>query len=176
MFWNINGCSDLVKSDVVAKWLYMNCDICFLSETHMTKGQIFEIPNFICFNHPSSVIDDKKPRGGMCCLIKDCYLEKIQKVRTDMPDFIVVSLLGGHTVFGNYIPPKDSRYFDEKQFSDFPTLFYTGKEGVVIGGGDLNSRVGDVDQVLPTYYRYRKKNRSGIKFTWKYSQKNLQCI
>ena len=44
MFWNINGCYELVKSDRVSNWLYEQCDICFLSETHMTKDK--KLSNF----------------------------------------------------------------------------------------------------------------------------------
>ena len=46
MFWNINGFTELLKSTDVSDWLYKNFDICFVSETHMTKGEKMDIKNF----------------------------------------------------------------------------------------------------------------------------------
>ena len=65
MFWNVNGFTELVKSSDVSDWLEKNCDICFLSETHMTKEEYFKMDNFKCIHHPYSDIFGKKPRGGL---------------------------------------------------------------------------------------------------------------
>ena len=70
LFWNINGRARLLRSDFINNWLISNCDILFLSETHFTKGQQFDIENFYAKHNPFSTVDDKYPRGGISCFVK----------------------------------------------------------------------------------------------------------
>ena len=63
IFWNINGFTEILKFTEISDWLYKDCDICFLSETHMTIGQNFNVDRFKCINHPFSDVFVKKPRG-----------------------------------------------------------------------------------------------------------------
>ncbi len=157
MFWNVNGFMDTIKSPEVSAWLINNCDICFFSETHMTKGDdSFKINDFKCINHPFSDALVKKPRGGMVCMIKYTFLQYVKKIDCDTPDNMVLSLHGGHTIFGSYIPPSDSLYYDETCFACIPNNFSGRDSSVIIGGGDLNCRVGNVTQKIPllnTSYR-----------------------
>ena len=79
---------------------------------------------------------------------------------------MTINLRGGHIIFSNYIPPEDSIYFKEDQFTNFPSLFNTNSSSIVIGGGDINCRVGDISQNLPLNCHYRKnpdlvKNKHG---------------
>ena len=44
-FWNINGRWTFLKDDNIIKWI-KQFNIIFLTETHFTKGQIFDIPGY----------------------------------------------------------------------------------------------------------------------------------
>ena len=57
---------------------------------------------------------------------------------------VLVSLKGGHRVFGSYIPPSDSIYYKDEYFFAVPSfLSPINCDSAFVGGGDLNSRVGD---------------------------------
>ena len=120
MFWNLNGFVDMLKCNEVSTWLSNACDICFLTETHLIKGQNFRLKNFNCVNHPFSEAGEK-PRGGMCCLIKERCMQHVIDVNKDIPDFMYIKLRGGHTIFSSYIPPAESIYYKDEQFMNFPT-------------------------------------------------------
>ena len=150
LFWNINGFKEMIKSPEVSGWLNKNFDVCFLSETHMTKGEDFSIENFKCTNNPFSDVLMNKPRGGLTCLIKYAYMQHVTKIEKETPDNIIVRFRGGHTILGSYIPPIDSIYYKETCFTSIPNVFSSCKNSsVVICGGDLNSRVGNITQSIP---------------------------
>ena len=150
MFWNINGFTELLKSAEVSAWLYNNCDICFVTETHMTKGQKLDVKNFKCFDNPFSEVFVQRPRGGITCLIRTDCMQFVLKVDRSVPDNIFVRMVGGHTIFGTYIPPVDSPYYNDVCFTSIPNAFHgDDNKKVIIGGGDLNCRVGDISQSLP---------------------------
>ena len=69
---------------------------------------------------------------------------------------IIVELIGGHKLFSNYIVPVDSPFADISEFSKVANMFCPKNKCTVIGGGDLNARVGDIAQKLPTNCSYRK--------------------
>ena len=57
---------------------------------------------------------------------------------------ILVTLKEGHRVFGSYIPPSDSIYYKDEYFYGIPAfLTPIDNDRVFIGGGDMNSRVGE---------------------------------
>ena len=150
LYWNINGFTEMIKTEEVSNWLYKNCDICFLSETHMTMGQKFDVNNFKCVNHPFSDVFSKKPRGGLICMVKFEIVQYITKINCDTPDHIVVDFHGGHKIFSSYIPPSDSLYYDDTCFTGIPNTFHHNDDSrVIIGGGDLNCRIGDITQNVP---------------------------
>ena len=52
---------------------------------------------------------------------------------------------GGHTLFGNYVPPSDSIYFDDTCLADLCNAFLPkNSDYAVIGGGDFNARFGNL--------------------------------
>ena len=108
LFWNVNGFITMIKAPEVSGWLHKNFDLCFVIETHMTKGEKFDLEGFKCFNHPFSDVLASKPREGLMCLIKQEFMQYVMEVNRDNPDIIVVNLHGGNTIFGIYIPPSDS--------------------------------------------------------------------
>ena len=58
---------------------------------------------------------------------------------------ITLTMLGQHRIFSLYIPPVDSFYFKDEQFSDVSNVFQPkNPDYAIIGGGDLNTRIGTV--------------------------------
>ena len=102
----------------IKNWLAENYDICFLTETHMTKGKQFFINSFVCFHNAYSEADCEHPRGGVSYLVSETFMQYIVSVNTDMDNFIKLIVSGNHVLFGNYIPPVDSIYFSEDCFAD----------------------------------------------------------
>ena len=57
---------------------------------------------------------------------------------------VLVTLKGGHKIFGSYIPLADSIYYEDEYIFVVPCfLSPIDSDCVFIGGGDMNSRVGD---------------------------------
>lgn len=66
-------------------------------------------------------------------------------------------MVGGHRVFGNYIVPSSSPFFDDGAFINVANQFSPkDSKHVTIGGGDINARVGDIQQKLPGNCSYKK--------------------
>ena len=96
----------LLHSAYIQNWFHENFDIIFISETHLTKGQIFEIPDFVARHNAFSTVDDVKARGGVSCFIAREYLCLVKSIMTDIPENIVINFKNGDAVFGSYIPPQ----------------------------------------------------------------------
>ena len=81
----------------------------------------------------------------------------ITAVNKNISETIVVDLFGGHTIFGNYVVPSSSPYFNDSSLTNIANRFQPKNcKRIVIGGGDLNARVGDIQQRLPANCSYRK--------------------
>ena len=111
-----------MDSTLVKNWLLLNTDICFLTETHLKPEQKFNVPPFITINNPCTG-HSKKPRGGVSCLIMPNYMEYVINVDKSLNDMIVLTLLGDHKIFSNYIPPVDSIYFKDEMFTSIANEF-----------------------------------------------------
>ena len=145
----------LLLSEFIQNWFRENFDIIFISETHLTKGQLFELPDFVARHNPYSTVDDAKARGGVSCFVTHDYLSQIKEIVCEIPENIVINFKNGDSVFGTYIPPSDSRYFAPTDFSNVANVFVPVEENrVILGGGDLNGRVGNVKYQLPTGLSY----------------------
>ena len=156
-FYNINGRTYLLLSDHILAWLQINFDIVFITETHLTKGTRFSLPNFTQYHNPLSDHNDRKPHGGVSCFINNAVVPLIKRVHKDTPEVIVVEFVGGHKIFGCYIVPRDSPYSDEGDFAKIANVFSPRNcSKVVIGGGDVNSRIGDLKMKLPLNCSYRE--------------------
>ena len=64
---------------------------------------------------------------------------------------------GGDTIFSSYIPPLDSHFFSHSDFARVCNVMRTvDNSNVLVGGGDLNARIGDVTKEIPLRnYNYR---------------------
>ena len=134
-----------------------NFDIIFVTETHFIKGTRFSVPLFTSHHNPLSDYSDRKPHGGISCFIRTSMLNLITAVNKNISETIVVELFGGHTVFGNYVVPSSSPYFNDSSLTNIANRFLPkNSQRVVIGGGDLNARIGDIQQKLPANCSYRK--------------------
>ena len=132
------------KTDYPYEWLNTNFDIIFISETHLTKGQSFKLLDYKEFHNSYSEYDCTKPRGGLSCFIKNHLLQYVEEVEKVNEGNISIIFKGGNIVFGSYIPPVDSPYFDPVDFSLLANNFTPiGNDHIVIGGDDVNSRVGN---------------------------------
>ena len=70
------------------------------------------------------------------------FITDIDKTQNDM---IILTLLGGHKISSSYIPPVDSSYFRDDMFSMVANQFEPeSKDIIVLGGGDVNSRVANL--------------------------------
>ena len=145
----------LLHSAFIQNWFHDNFDIIFISETHLTKGQIFEIPDFIARHNAFSTVDDVKARGGVSCFISPMCLHYVKDIAIDIPDHISINFKNGNVIFSSYIPPSDSRYFKASDFSKIASMFVQADEkSVILGGGDMNGRVGNIKYPLPKYMEY----------------------
>ena len=140
-----------------------NFDIIFVTETHLIKGSRFCLPGFISFHNSRSTSDDKKPHGGVSCFLKKSIYHNVRKITKNISEMIIVELIDGHKLFSNYIAPIDSPYSDISAFSKVANMFIPKDSAhVVIGGGDLNARVGDISQKLPLNCIYRENVDSNV--------------
>ena len=144
LFWNINGRWRFFHDDEVFAWT-KQFNIIFMSETHLTKGQKFELFDYKAYHNPFSDVLCRQPCGGVSVFIHKSIQEFVEHVDKTHTNHIVVTFKGGHCIFGSYIPPSESIYFCEEFLWDIP-FFFTPKDSnkMILGGGDLNSRVGDL--------------------------------
>ena len=79
-------------------------------------------------------------------------------VNKNISGIITIECKGGHNIFGMYITPVDSPYGDETGLTYIVNSFTPiNSNSIIIGGGDLNARVGDVTLKFPyTNCHYRK--------------------
>ena len=119
-------------------------DICFLTKTHLLPNQSFDVSPFITINNPFSS-SLKKPRGGVSCLISPVFRQYVKSIDKSVDDVIGITLTGDHMIFSTYIPPADSIYFKSEMFSSVANNFMPAViSRIVIGGGDLNCRIGNL--------------------------------
>ena len=91
-FWNVNGRFDFLNTTYINNWLTKNFDICFISETHLTKGQKVNVTNFNCKHNSFSNVEDPKPRGGISVLVSSNHSKFIEKIDISQPDMRVFSI------------------------------------------------------------------------------------
>lgn len=144
------GRINFISSDYPYEWVKNNSDIVFISETHLVKGQVFKLKDYKDFHNSFSEYSSVKPRGGVSCFVKHNLLQYIENVSRNEEGIITIFFKNGSVIFGSYIPPSDSPYFDPADFSKLANKFTPiGNEQTVIGGGDINCRVGNGRLNLP---------------------------
>ena len=158
LFWNINGRHHFLNDPAIHEWV-INFNVIFISETHLTKGQKFVIDGYTPFHNSLSKPTDKKPRGGVSYFIHNEVMKFVNKVYLEYESHILILLKGGHRIFGSYVPPSDSPYYGDKYFNYLSSFLISSDSTFsVIGGGDLNSRVGKVNHLPLINGPYYRKN------------------
>ena len=117
VFWNINGRMQFLTSDFISSWLDKNCDVLFVTETHLCKCQKFKLKKFLDFHSPFSDAGVRYPRGGVSCFVVPSILRYIENIDRDTPELIIVRFIGGDTLFSTYIAPSDSSYYHATDFN-----------------------------------------------------------
>ena len=93
-YWNINGQTEIIESDVIKNWLLSNVDIYFVLETHLKPEQKCEISPFITVNNAYTG-HSKKTRGGVSCIVRASCKQFVSKIDKLQDDVITVTLVGG---------------------------------------------------------------------------------
>ena len=154
LYWNINGRWRFLNDEYYFSWL-KQFHIVFITETHFTKGQKFDLSDYQSYHNPFSDINSRKPCSGISVFVHDSIQDYIDDVdHQNYSNHIVITLKGGHRISGSYIPPSDSIYYSEEYIWSIPS-FFTPKDSdkIFLGGGDFNSRLGDIADHDPWKYR-----------------------
>lgn len=141
--WNIEGKHYILKNNQIKNSLN-EYDILFIHETHCTMEMHIELDNYVSIQHPCTLSTKEHPRGGCIMFIKKNLMKFVKGFDKNFKDAIIVYMCQDVVVCGIYIPPDNSKYFDNQ----FDTLdVFTDQEGPArstIVCGDLNSRTGSI--------------------------------
>ena len=153
-----------MESKALVQYL-LNFDVVWLSEVKVA----FEVqaPGFKSFRTNSS---EKNTRGGVVILIKNHLVKEISNISINNEGFIWVEFITwkNYTFGGGYIPPSDSKYFDDCLFGEIQgkIIEKTQKDKKVIVLGDLNARVWDATKLAvltpDSKWRYVNCKDSGV--------------
>ena len=69
----------LVNDDEILQWT-SRFNIIFMSETHLTKGQKFELKSYKAHHHPFSDTDCRNPCGGVSAFIHNSIEEYAKRL------------------------------------------------------------------------------------------------
>ena len=155
LYWNINGRSRFLKDNFFFSWL-KQFNLLFISETHFTKGQKFDLEEYKSYHNSFSDVSSRKPCSGVSVFIHASIQDYVLNVdNSNYTNHIIVTLKGGHRISGSYIPPSESIYFSEEYMWSIPS-FFTPKDSdrIFLCGGDMNSRIGNFPN--RTSWMYRK--------------------
>ena len=132
-----------------------------------------KIENYTAIQHPCMVSSVEKPRGGCIMFIKDQLLKYVESVDTNFNDSIIVYLSANIIICGFYIPPDNSKYF-ENQMDILETMTVYDKENPrkVIVCGDLNARTGMLSKLHG--YQYQENPDTEINQHLPRRSKNVQ--
>ena len=129
-------------------------DIIFIHETHCSSEMVINMQNFYGVQHPCSYASPIHPRGGCIMFIKDHLIKYIEGVDTTFNDIITVYMYNNVVFCGCYIPPDDSKYYNDHFVNlEIIAINTIEKEGNLIICGDLNSRIGSISQLNGLRYK-----------------------
>ena len=141
--WNIDGKHYILKNTKIENFIN-NYDILFIHETHCTKEMSINIKNYESFQHPCALSTPDSPRGGCIMFVKKHLMKHVKGIDKNFNDAIVMYMEHNLVICGFYIPPTNSKYYDD-QLDIFETLTTHDRNRNVIVCGDLNSRLGNID-------------------------------
>ena len=136
--WNIAGARDKLNNDQnEAKKFVDKFDVIWILETKHIKST--EISGFIPYHNPST---HGQHRGGILLLVKNYLRKYIQNVNMDFEGqiWLELSLYPNISFGGVYIPPVDSRFFDQSLMANMNAHIEKKRKVVILG--DFNARPG----------------------------------
>ena len=151
--WNIEGKHYILKNDDIKKYLN-KYDILFIHETHCTREMDLEIENYTAIQNQCKISSVDKPRGGCVMFIKNNMMKYVESYDKNFNDAIIVYLSTNIVICGVYVPPDNSKYF-ENQMDILETLSVYDAENTrkVIICGDLNARTGTLSNLHGYQYQ-----------------------
>ena len=152
--WNIEGKHYVLKNDGIKKY-FNKYDILFIHETHCTREMSLQIEHFTAIQHPCMISTVDKPRGGCVMFIKNHLMKHVEGFDKNFNDAIILYLSSNIVICGFYVPPDNSKYF-ENQMDILETMSAYDAENPrkVIVCGDLNARTGTLTNLHG--YRYQE--------------------
>lgn len=163
--WNVRGLGNtLVDEDFLNT--INDYDFLLFTETWFSKKSYVNIKGYSVFNCPRPKCNKRAKRnsGGIAIYYRDCYVDKIQLVKSDNRGIIWVKLLKQYFGFDKdvylclcYIPPENSGLYKKQQselysvdmysmFND-DVLIYRDLGDIFIMG-DFNTRVGEKQECI----------------------------
>lgn len=140
---------------------YVDCDVFFVSETHLKKGEDIKIENFSWMGQSRSINvkkNQKRVMGGVGFLIKKCLYTDyhIKCIDNKFEGILVFSFVNkitdiNLTIIGVYLPPENSFHGrnGDMYFNYINTLFFEYKDesDILMLCGDMNARIGDMNDI-----------------------------
>ena len=123
LYWNINGRSRFLKDDYFFSWL-KQFNLVFISETHFTKGQKFDLEGYKSYHNSFLDVNSCKPCSGVSVFIQYSIQDYVLNVdHSNYTNHVIVTLKGGQCISGLYIPLSESIYFSEEYVWSIPSFF-----------------------------------------------------
>ena len=109
-----------------------------------------ELNGYKSFQHPCMLSTLEKPRGGCIVFIRNNLTKYVKSIDKSFNDFLFIHMFKNILICCLYIPPSNSNYFD-KHFDILET--FTKNENDIILCGDMNARLGELDEVHSFKYQ-----------------------
>ena len=126
-----------------------NYDFIFLSETNLAYKSLPTIKNYVLF---SDLKDQNCSFGGIAWYIHEKLAKHVFDIVYNVCFISFRIVLAPKYVFiGVYIQPEGARYFCQNMFSSLTKFIVVtiAKGYIPYVGGDLNSRVGNINLLVP---------------------------
>ena len=151
--WNIEGKHYILKNSNIKNYLNKH-DIVFIHETHCTREMHLELDNYTAIQHPCMLSSVDKPRGGCVMFIKHHLMKYVQGVDKNFHDAILLYLTGNIIIAGFYIPPDNSKYYEDQfDILENISVFDIENPRNIIVCGDLNARMGTIKELNGNSYQ-----------------------
>ena len=153
-YWNINRVGNKLECESVSSML-QEFDVIWISELKTYFD--FNLAGYKSYRSTGARYDN---HGGICMLIKNFLTGYIKDTSFERDDGISVSFTFQPNVifWGFYIPPSDSRYYDDVHFALLMSRIKSDNRDVVVLG-DLNAKIKDYSILLKEsdVYSYKKQ-------------------
>ena len=113
-----------------------------------------EIENYTAIQNQCKVSSIDKPRGGCVMFIKNDLMKYVESYDKNFNDAIIVYLSQNTVICGFYVPPDNSKYFDNQMdILETMSVYDTENPRKVVICGDLNARTGTLSHLHGYQYQ-----------------------